>query len=478
MNLPDFVKQSWRDHRRFVLFFTIVALIIRLYLVAVFPHIGGDTIVYEKLANDIIATHTFSISDSAPYVPNDIRTPGYPLFIAAIYVVFRHHETPIRLAQVLLDILTCFLIAMIVLAIAPDPNRMRMALLAFAIATVCPFLANYTASILSETLTIFLTTLALFFCINALKRGGVRYWLLSGITCGLTILVRPDSVLLAAAIGITLLVALFAKKDFKSLVIGASAFGFSIIAVMSPWIIRNFVTLKKFQPLSARYAEMPGEYVPKGYMKWVRTWIDNSKYENLALWTLDDREIDLGALPDKAFDSEEEKNRVADLLEKYNDNTEMTPELDQQFGQIADERIARHPFNYYFWVPAKRGVSLWFDTRTELLPINGVLLPIKQQINDAPIDFTIDFWMFLLNAGYIVLGIVGVYLMRKDRILILLTVLAIGIRTVYFASLENTECRYVLEVYPLLEAFTAIGLFAIWTRIQAGAKAPESVKPA
>src|SRR5262249_7039024 len=156
--------------------------------VAGIPHVGGDTGVYEKVANNLIGTHTFSISDSAPYVPNDIRPPRYPIFISAIYVVFRHHATPISLMQLLLHVINCYLIAMLALTIVSRPNRMRIASLAFALAAVCPFLANYTATILSETLTIFLTTLALFFCIKAIKNGGHTYWLLSGIACGLTIM--------------------------------------------------------------------------------------------------------------------------------------------------------------------------------------------------------------------------------------------------------------------------------------------------
>jgi hypothetical protein len=56
--------------------------------------------------------------------------------------------------------------------------------------------------------------------------------------------------------------------------------------------------------------------------------------------------------------------------------------------------------------------------------------------------------------------------MRKERVLVLLFVLAIGFRTVFLSSLENTESRYVLEVYPFVEVFAAVGIYFLWNKIR------------
>jgi 4-amino-4-deoxy-L-arabinose transferase-like glycosyltransferase len=466
----EFLKLSFREHRRFFLFFLIVAFAIRLYCVAVFPHVGGDSPVYEKLASNMISARTLSLSDAAPFVPCDIRTPGYPLFIAFSFKLFGYHDTPIRLLQVLLDVITCILIGIIAFGVAPEEHRVRISSIAFAAGAVCPFLAEYTASILSESLTIFLTTLAVALAVYALNNGKRFMWLGCGIVCGMAVMVRPDSLLLIAAIGLTLLFAYIKKRSFREMFIAGGLLGFAVVLVLAPWIIRNWVSLKKFQPLSARHAEMPGEYVPKGYMRWVRTWIDSSRYEDLALFSLDEKEIDLGALPDKAFDSQEEKEKIGEILDAYNDDTTMTPEIDQRFGQVADERIARSPFRYYVVVPAKRAFTLWVDTHSELLPMTSLIYPVKQQAKDGPIDFTVSLAHGLLNALYLIMGLVGVFIMRKNRVLLLFFILAIGIRTVFLSSLENTESRYVLEVYPFVEVFAAIGVFFLWERIRTNPK--------
>jgi 4-amino-4-deoxy-L-arabinose transferase-like glycosyltransferase len=284
----EFLKLSFRERRRFFLFFLVIAFAIRLYCVAVFPHVGGDSPVYEKLASNMISARTLSLSDAAPYVPCDIRTPGYPVFIAISFVLFGHHETPIRILQVVLDVLTCILIGMIGFAIAPPPHRLKIGSVGFALGAVCPFLAEYTASILSESLTIFLTTLALALAIYALDNAKRLLWFFCGIVCGMAVMVRPDSMLLIAAIGLTLLFAYIRKRSFQEMFIAGGLLGFAVLLVLAPWIVRNWVSLKKFQPLSARYAEMPGEYVPRGYMRWVRTWIDSSRYEDLAFFSLDE----------------------------------------------------------------------------------------------------------------------------------------------------------------------------------------------
>ena len=63
---------------------------------------------------------------------------------------------------------------------------------------------------------------------------------------------------------------------------------------------------------------MPGEFVPRGYLSWLRTWIDDGRYIGPVLWSLDESPIKLDDIPDRAFDSAEEKQRVAALFEKYN----------------------------------------------------------------------------------------------------------------------------------------------------------------
>jgi hypothetical protein len=82
--------------------------------------------------------------------------------------------------------------------------------------------------------------------------------------------------------------------------------------------MRNWRTFHIFQPLAPAHAEMPGEFVPRGYFSWLRTWLDDERDVASFIWSVDTLPIDVEEIPNRAFDSEQEKQRVATLLEQYN----------------------------------------------------------------------------------------------------------------------------------------------------------------
>src|SRR5258708_40152635 len=75
---------------------------------------------------------------------------------------------------------------------------------------------------------------------------------------------------------------------------------------------------------------MPGEFVPRGYLTWLRTWIDDDRYIGPVLWSLDYAPIKLTDMPNCSFDSAEEKQRVGELLNQYN-------QLSEEPGLFTDE---------------------------------------------------------------------------------------------------------------------------------------------
>src|SRR5208283_1106685 len=93
----------------------------------------------------------------------------------------------------------------------------RVALAGLWLAALCPFTANYTAVTLTETLTIFLTTLAILILLEtelgkridgvpgvAFTKGLLNPWFLAGIVVGFGTLVRPETPLLLLAAGLVL----------------------------------------------------------------------------------------------------------------------------------------------------------------------------------------------------------------------------------------------------------------------------------
>ena len=115
--------------------------------------------------------------------------------------------TPYLLVQIVVDIAGCFVIA----DLARRTVSPRAAQLAFALAALCPFTANYTVAPLAETLSIFFTAVALDAAVAGFMRleDGDSPRGKHGLCCGLAlsagIQLRPDGGILLAAIGLFLL---------------------------------------------------------------------------------------------------------------------------------------------------------------------------------------------------------------------------------------------------------------------------------
>src|SRR4029077_20032213 len=99
------------------------------------------------------------------------RVPGYPAFLAAIFSVAGQSSRAVMIAQAFVDLATCFVVALIAARFAPESSRRRVTLAALWLAALCPFTANYTAVVLTETLVTFLTALAILLLIEAEARN-------------------------------------------------------------------------------------------------------------------------------------------------------------------------------------------------------------------------------------------------------------------------------------------------------------------
>jgi len=516
------------------------------------PNDGPDDgRVYAQMARNLLEQHVFSHDAQPPYQPSLIRLPGYPVFLAGVYSIFGHtNNGAVRVVQALIDTATCGLIALLAFYWQPNEKRkVASAIGALALAAVCPFTTIYAATILTEVLTNFLMVATFVAVTLAFRRSttedieeekkrnfkrALLWWMVAGLLGGLNVLFRPDSGLFVAAVGLTLAGTMIwsvirrkrsaendpkrrrrfalpahSKKLFASGLISGVLFSVAFAAALTPWTIRNWRVFHQFQPLAPAHGEMPGEFVPRGYNLWLRTWLDDESYIAPFLWSLDTDPIDIDDVPPYAFDSPEEKKRVTTLLEAYNneqdtdtdadadsktDNSanpdedkdesdnknpnesdqpesdqkpqvEMTPQIDAAFGQLAHERIARHPFRFYVQLPLKRAHTMWFDTHSQYWPFVGTLLPFSD------LDHTThqQIWLPLfagLTAAYTLIGLAGMWFLWNSgsfdaRRWLLLVVLAIVLRLILFSLIENPEPRYLVEFFPLLSVLGGIAIAQI-----------------
>jgi Dolichyl-phosphate-mannose-protein mannosyltransferase len=489
---------------------TIAGLALRLLIALQLPSDAPDDgRVYARIALNVLEHRSYSIETEEPYTPTFIRVPAYPLFLAGVYTVFGHgNNQAVRVVQAVLDTITCWLIGLLALAWAPAAwdrrKRRRLLLIALGLAVSCPFMAIYVGTILTETCTTFLVTACALFATLAMStddRGKSAGWMtVAGLSGGIATLCRPDAALFVAAVGsCVVLIGLYraavrrksdedTERDLLTgsprQVLGRTVFCGAMLAVgfgaaLAPWTIRNARTFGVFQPIAPAQTSMPGEFVANGYVGWLRTWVTDEKYTESFEWPLDRDKIQIEEVPNYAFDSPAERERVAKLLEQYNNPTSatseqagpapaaeprpavaMTPAIDSGFAELTRERIARNPIRYYLVIPLKRAASLWLDTHSQYYPFQGELFPLSALNRDLDQQYWLPFFSFL-TVLYTALAVAGAWLMwrdRQSRRWVLLLVLLIIPRLAFLTSIANPEPRYVVEFFAFVLAASSIAM--------------------
>ena len=464
-SVPESLRELVQRKARFFVGASLAALGLRLLLVGFFPAVVDDSRFYADIAQNWLQHGVYGITNSGVITPTLARLPGYPAFLAMVFKLFGvGNFRAVLLVQVLFDLATCFLIANLARRLFSG----RSAQVAFLLAALCPFLANYAAAALTETLEIFFTVLALDLAFRGLGVGetasptifrpllGPRLvWVGCGLSVGGAILLRPDGGILLAAIGGYLLW-LFVHSLRTGRGEGAARFrprpivwagvlvALGAIAPLIPWTLRNLDTLHRFQPLAPRYATDSDDVVMKGFNRWVKTWIEDYVSVQEVYWSMPGADIDITRLPRRAFDSQQQRERTTQLFADYNRDHDMTPELDARFAALASQRVRATPFRYYLWLPVARIADMWLRPRTELFPSD----PRWWEFNDDPRWLAVSLALGLVNLVYVVMALAG--LVRAHEFFgIGLLILFLLLRSAFLGTLENPEPRYTLECYPV-----------------------------
>ena len=448
------VRQLVRKNLQFFLLFSTAALILRLIFLLRFPGVVTESFIYGDIAKNWLQHAIYGLSGPDEISPTYIRLPGYPAFLAFVFAIFGvDHYRAVLFVQMFVDLGTCFLCA----AIARRLLGRRQAKLAFILAALCPFLADYSAAALTETLEVFFTALVLHLAYRAFERARLRDWAWCGLACGATILLRPDGVLLLFALETYLLGRIVLQKSLPAHRITtrkilAAALVFAVISVLplAPWAVRNRLVFHRFQPLAPRYANEEDEFVPMGFNRWVKTWIADYTSVEEIYWVVPGNEMDGRKLPSRAFDSPQQQEQTAQLLSDYNSVLHISPELDHRFEAIAADRIHDHPARFYVWLPGLRIADMWLRPRTEMLPSDSRWW----EFDDEPRWLVMAIAFGAINLLYLLTAVAGWVRVHKVEFMGLLVLFTV-LRSAFLGTLENPEPRYTLEMYPIVIVFAA-----------------------
>jgi len=201
---------------------------------------GGDSPGYMTIAKNFVEHGVFSFDNASPYIPTNFRTPGYPLFLALIYLIF-HSFIP---AMFFGAIIAAFAAPLIYL-IAGEIFSEKIAFMAGILSAVEPLGLFLGVSILTEGVFTPVLLFSVYCFIKYLKTSNQKFLWSAGALLGAATLIRPIMFYFWPII----VLFIFYKERFnwRPAFRKAAIFVAIFFLILSPWLIRNKVSINSWQ---------------------------------------------------------------------------------------------------------------------------------------------------------------------------------------------------------------------------------------
>jgi 4-amino-4-deoxy-L-arabinose transferase-like glycosyltransferase len=217
-----------------------------------------DTRIYWHLARMIRAGAPFEVVEWGDLPRFALRTPGYPLFLAACQLVFGARVLPVRLVQAALGTWCVWLVARLTAQVIGDEASRRrigtVPLVAALLAAFEPYFVATAALVLSEAVFIPLMLASLWGLAVLWPGAGASptrrdgpWALATGLASGAAVLVRPSWAPCVPALLLAWIV-LSGRGRRAGACKGALLVGLGAVLVMAPWWVRNARIYGRFIP--------------------------------------------------------------------------------------------------------------------------------------------------------------------------------------------------------------------------------------
>jgi 4-amino-4-deoxy-L-arabinose transferase-like glycosyltransferase len=195
-------------------------------------NLNNDSPGYHDLARTLLEHGRFA--RGVDREPDALRTPGYPLFVAAVYGVCGERPWAAMLVQLVLDALACALFLVTLQRVMSD-DAARWAAWFYALD---PHLLLYGCLLLSDSLFVLALIVMFWLAVRAMERD--FRWsdlALVGVTVGVATMVRPVAQYLPVFLCGWLLWTL--RRTWKRAVASALVLGVAFGLTILPWLLRN-----------------------------------------------------------------------------------------------------------------------------------------------------------------------------------------------------------------------------------------------
>jgi 4-amino-4-deoxy-L-arabinose transferase-like glycosyltransferase len=410
----------------------------------------SDQAGYKRLGTVLAETGEFTrYPDYRVFVPEVIRTPGYPAFVALIYKGFGvGNDVAVTVVQAFVFAALCVLVYHIGRRAAGE----RVAITAAALTALFSPLPHFAALVLTEFWTTFVATGAMLVMLRAVQQQRLRDYVVAGVLLSATTLVRPAFVLLPFFLAGAMPLLIRSQRTRTALT-GWGALVLAAGVALLPWFTYNYVNLGQFT-LS------PAGGIGRGLWEgsWQGYWPGRVQAE-LTLIAAQGGDIEAQARkvasataldPAPMVRYVREWRDIHDLWDTPQDPLERARarvQADQEYLRAAMDNIARDPVGHV-WRRSTRGLFvLW-----------AADVPVRyNDINALPTWVIRAMW--LAQVVLLLLAAAGaLQLWRRGRRTeaLLLTLPLVYVTGVHLPLL--CETRQSLPVKPLVLALAAVAI--------------------
>lgn len=435
-----------------------------------------------------------------------IRTPGYPMFLAAVFKIFgTSSPMAILIIQHVMVILTVLFAALIAWHLT---QRLNVTMITGLLCACSLQLISYANLLLTETPFTLAVTGCVYCLVRYHREGANRFLVYASLTIGVGYLLKPIALFLIGVCFLTVLLRKIRethisahqpwfKRLSQQLILGWTASSLPVMLLVAPWMINNAITHHSLQ--ATRCLD---------YMYYLRAatfdGLDSTRSESmLEIHRVIDEAIRKGDLAENA--DYRDRRTVMDAYQSVYDTT--FAESSAILGRAGRDLMFEYPgtifintFKYAAWlilapdpvyrfqpggVPGVNGHRVQdaaiFDIGTyafgegsweRVLKDYRHYLPLKTETKPyTPLWTNITRWFYerienggkvfgLLDSPYEVVmvlcllgGLFTLYSMQRENWFVLLTVLALHV--LISAFLSGPQTRYAVVIKPILLIFLA-----------------------
>lgn len=452
------------------------ATISRLLLILFFQADATDTPTYELLAANIMRGCGLSFSD-----PSSIECiltsggyfPGYPAFLALIWMLFGKFNFPILVAQLAIYLLSLYWLLTALMRLLHSAKTVFATGMLLALS---PLQLGWFRFVVTEPLAIAVATWFLAELIISIADRKLRKYHLAA-ALSVSVYIRPDTIVMSVGV----LVVALCIYDFKASVKQILMVVLLTSMPVSIWLIRN--VMAGHAPLSIASDAAPKA---KGFHYWLDTWLV-SEYEradsSFPVWRAEYSKI---KLHDSKFILDSDLKKAQALVNELAalDGEQFPEHIDAQFQVLAQKNSAQNSYFARLKIYITRAFYLLFNplsswglpleirnidrnnisfaiSRLNLKELDNILNDQKVEIIGKGVGFI--YRAILFSSFFFI--VINFVLKKREykcptneniRILFLAAALFVFLRISFFIILGALESRYLVEFVPWVECCVAI----------------------